>query len=661
VKRTLTPVTAPSQQPAKSLVYTHPALAPLVASWSIVSTQPLPTLNGQFGSATPTPYLLWNPTIVNVVESWFEIAGVQPSLAAPSTSNGRGKGKGGDKGMSGETAFPSPSTSTNSPTSNDFGKGKGGMGVGMKERTNSPTFAATNDPTCPQPAASPMPSSGLPTTSPGSTKKKGKGDMSTTAVPSTIKMSKTKHPSFNPPTPATAPKGKGMGSKSRPPKTRSPIAIQVPTLAPQQKTCPPVTIPPLPPTPTMPMTVSPNPMPIPSAPINPPLSSPISSPAIGAPNNVPNQSPLTMPVLMTPNQIPTSVVPTPVAPPFPTPVTSPATSTPTETPLAVPVPISTPNAPVLTSPNQTPVLSPIVPTPTAPITLVPTAAPVLTNAPTIAPVPVQAPVSSPGTIIPTIAPVPVPVSSPGTTISASPFQVVYDPTPGSVTAANFVPAIDLTCANVEKSIMDVVNLSPFIVLSDIRCEPTTTTTAPTTITYDVVVIFDTSSTVIPTTSDIDQIINVSFQSPQVDTLISDLNLLPSDNPFSSTTSATYMIAPAPIRKQDQIIREEPLEFTGSYLLGATAFVGIFLLLVAAIQRKYGHNNSKNQNNCWLALLPYIGYRKLSKRSNSKNRMASVATETATQSINDNPIIDLTSYHDEIDNSDPLLLPPKQLF
>jgi hypothetical protein len=146
---------------------------------------------------------------------------------------------------------------------------------------------------------------------------------------------------------------------------------------------------------------------------------------------------------------------------------------------------------------------------------------------------------------PTNAPLLIPVAPPapvaGNPVAASPYQVVYTPTSGPISAADFASAIDVTCAHVEQAIMDVVAMSPFTVVNDISCQSVMTATTPATISFETNVVFDASSTIMLTPGDIDRIISTAFQSPQVSTLIAGLNMLPSNNPFSASTTVTYSL------------------------------------------------------------------------------------------------------------------------
>ena len=80
-----------------------------------------------------------------------------------------------------------------------------------------------------------------------------------------------------------------------------------------------------------------------------------------------------------------------------------------------------------------------------------------------------------------------------------------------------------------------------------------------------------------TSTEIDDLLFVAFQNPQVANLITDLNSLPVTNPFSSTTSTAYSIASAPLLRPDELEStggDDATELSGTYALSIVGFVGI---------------------------------------------------------------------------------------
>lgn len=194
----------------------------------------------------------------------------------------------------------------------------------------------------------------------------------------------------------------------------------------------------------------------------------------------------------------------------------------------------------------------VVPTAAAPSFLpvkLPTAFPI-----SLAPMlPTVAPIAAPKS--PTVAPVAAPTAAPPSTnntiVTASPFDVVYSPTPGSVTQQDFAPAINLTCAHIEQYIMQVYSLGPFIKLNHVTCSAFATATSPTKISFNVSAAFGNDSIFIPSQGNIDQLVSVALRPPEVNKLIGELNALPASNPLSATTNITYKLSP-PLRSSPRV-------------------------------------------------------------------------------------------------------------
>jgi hypothetical protein len=548
-----------------------PKILEVVASWGGTSPIPAPiypilepALGKQFEQGRIPSSKLSYSSVDDIVKSWYAKANESLSLGTIDGSD-REKGLGeGMKGVKGKMSkgqtddasvsiFPSPSVLTYFPKSKELEKRPKGMANMMKGQTFVPV------------TVSPSPS--MSTTFPSSIYYgKGMRGMSKT-------QTNTPSTSTSVPTTTAAPsrqsKGKMSLSKSPTsvpqlmplaPVVLSPSTVQTdnPTVAP----FPPISSPPVKAgkgmssmmgtmggssnskgkgmskgtnTPTKQISLPPAPsIPPPSIPNTTPVGTPILSapnilptPPILSPNPpVPLNNPVSTPILF-PFTPFLPIQPTPSNTPVTTPNLTPV-STPNKSP-AAPLPavptITTPNmAPLAVAPLLTPVTPPIlVPTPTAPI-----ASPTQT-VPTMTP-PTQAPLTTP------VAPL---EPTTGNQVAATPYQVLYAPTTGPISAADFTSAIDVTCAHVEQAIMDVIAMSPFLVVNDISCRSVSTATAPTTISFETNVVFDPSSTIVLMTKDIDGIIQTSFRIPEVNTLISSLNMLPSNNPFSATAMVTY--------------------------------------------------------------------------------------------------------------------------
>ena len=83
---------------------------------------------------------------------------------------------------------------------------------------------------------------------------------------------------------------------------------------------------------------------------------------------------------------------------------------------------------------------------------------------------------------------------------------------------------------------------------DFESELTNTTTTPVvSIAYTVEVVFADTSTFIPTTEELDVLVQLAFLEPPVFDLLTDLRSLPSDSPFSSTESVEYFLLEGKLR------------------------------------------------------------------------------------------------------------------
>jgi len=69
--------------------------------------------------------------------------------------------------------------------------------------------------------------------------------------------------------------------------------------------------------------------------------------------------------------------------------------------------------------------------------------------------------------------------------------------------------------------------------------PISTSTNPEIIEFDFTTVFGEDSTVFPSQSDLDAVIQQALESPAADELVAQLNLLPASNPFSNTVAVEY--------------------------------------------------------------------------------------------------------------------------
>jgi hypothetical protein len=336
-------------------------------------------------------------------------------------------------------------------------------------------------------------------------------------------------------------------------------------------------------------------------------------------------------------------------------------------PTVVPRPISCPPTKISTT---VPVASG-VPVTISPVLLAPV--PVSMPTSTITAAPMNIPMALPVTLSPVIlAPVPVSVPIPGISVRATPFSVVYTPTSAPVTAIDFMSAIDLTCIHVKESLRAIIGLNPFNSLVDITCTSVSTSTAPAaSISYDVVIIFSPTSSMVLTTNNTDDILEIAFLPPEVTNLINDLRTLPASNPFSTVTSTVYSIAPAPIRAPISNLtttdssNNNMVQINGSYLFTVSGIVGILLLFFTAIFKQCRSVHGTNNKNT-ISIRPennespfYARFNKLSMPGSSTIRVLSPSLSTTKREIlidsnrkscenqKANDIIDfLASRHDE---------------
>ena len=300
--------------------------------------------------------------------------------------------------------------------------------------------------------------------------------------------------------------------------------------------------------------------------------------------------------------------------------TSAPTNTPTKRPTAAPTkapfntnsptksPSSSPTKAPSTSasPTKAPTAAPVVPPtklPTKSPTRLPTKAPTKfptksptkgpTKLPTIAPTkfPTKSPTKTP-TKVPTLAPSPVP----GNNVRATPFTVLYSPTPTSASLSDFMIASDITCAHVEDELRTNIAANPFISLVDITCRSTSTSGTPptSTIQYETIVILATTSTVNLTPDDIDELIFVAFENPAKARLIADLVSLPSTNPFSATTNTVYAVATAPLVAPVVLESTNATTISGTYAVSIAGLVGMIALMITTCTRKCRADNRTTQ-------------------------------------------------------------------
>jgi len=97
----------------------------------------------------------------------------------------------------------------------------------------------------------------------------------------------------------------------------------------------------------------------------------------------------------------------------------------------------------------------------------------------------------------------------------------------------------VTAAFLKSFLISTFNLNPFTNITSISIVPTgnSGTNNPAEIGYNVSVGF--SGSIIPSSADLDTLIHTAFSQPSIQALLTSLGALPSSNPFSSTSNASY--------------------------------------------------------------------------------------------------------------------------
>jgi hypothetical protein len=317
----------------------------------------------------------------------------------------------------------------------------------------------------------------------------------------------------------------------------------------------------------------------------------------------PTESPTISLMLGSPTSLPTAVPDDATSAPTPlveSEVTDAPTSAPVEasgapTPAVVtsaPTPLVVSNVPTPAintgTPTESPTISLMLGGPTSP----PTAMTISSEAPTpaidtgrptlsLTAVPVETPVPTPiSGDFPTAAPIPIPPT--GLPVNASPFSLTYETSGVDPTEAQFSDAERITREYLEQFFIDFFEFSfegDFVSLSVDNLG--NTIGPPPRIDYDLAAFFFPLEERIPTTEEVDIIIQTAFLQPSVQTLLLELRTLPVENPFSSTSTVFYsmepMAAPLLTPSSDSSATTVPV-----VLIGMAAGVGALACIITAI-------------------------------------------------------------------------------
>jgi hypothetical protein len=141
---------------------------------------------------------------------------------------------------------------------------------------------------------------------------------------------------------------------------------------------------------------------------------------------------------------------------------------------------------------------------------------------------------------------------------------------------------------------------------------------PVTIDFEVQVSFTTDSSFIPTTEEIDALIELAFLPPSVDMLIAEYNALPADSPFSSTQSVAYQALSGVIRDGLKVAASKPVHakhisaaetslVVGVSFLALLTFV-LFIIWLRARRKRHTQSSDKtNVKSDLIAIMPAYSY------------------------------------------------------
>jgi hypothetical protein len=243
--------------------------------------------------------------------------------------------------------------------------------------------------------------------------------------------------------------------------------------------------------------------------------------------------------------------PTPLFEPEATdaPTSAPVEASAAPTPAVVtsaPTPVIISNAPTPAANTGTPTESPTISLMLDGPTSLPTAVPISSSAPTLSPTVVPAVTSVPTPIsgdFPTAAPIPIPPT--GIPVDASAFSVTYETIGTDPAEAQFNDAERITREYLEQFFIDFFEFSfegEFVSLSVGNLG--NTVGPPPRIDYNLTAFFfPAGAERVPTTEEVDIIIQTAFSQPSVQTLLLELRTLPLENPFSSTSTLFYSTEP----------------------------------------------------------------------------------------------------------------------
>jgi hypothetical protein len=279
----------------------------------------------------------------------------------------------------------------------------------------------------------------------------------------------------------------------------------------------------------------------------------------------------------------------------------------------------------------------------------PTSVPIKT--PTISPtnIPTKAPTIAP---IPIPVPVPVPVPIPGVDVRATPYTVVYSPTGTFVSSTDFMLAIDLTCAHVDESLRANLAPNPFIFIAAITCKSTSTSTPtaqPTTIQYELSIIFTPASLVL-SPDDINTLLLVAFEEPQVTNLLNDFDGLPSTNSFSQTTSIVYSKSSAPILAPKEVVSSDSssMGVSSAYGVSIVGFIGMALFMISlCISRNRRAITAQSRQKKYPMRCKYVSKPSFTNHDDGSGLIDFLSSRHADYRAD--------TYNDDVKTSDPLQL------
>jgi hypothetical protein len=178
---------------------------------------------------------------------------------------------------------------------------------------------------------------------------------------------------------------------------------------------------------------------------------------------------------------------------------------------------------------------------------------------------------------------------------------------------------DLTTAYLNDFLVDQFNTTFGVKIATFTPRVLMTGLNPVSIEYTVDVVFAQSSAFIPSTQDVDALIELAFQQPSVQTLLDTFHMQPPDLPFMTTTSVTYTALPDVVvddfiksyeRDQDDdgnLSATQKGLISGSAAIAVLAFLLAFLAFLRRCRKRSFLQVTKHSKSQGMPLMPSYSY------------------------------------------------------